>query len=51
MEELKKVLCQAGVYGWLRERFPSLTEEELLAAVEGDFERVIRDLEKEGPRV
>jgi len=50
VDDLKSVLCQAGVFDWLREQFPSLSERELLAAVDGDFERVIGELGKKGPR-
>jgi len=51
VDNLKNVLRQVGVLDWLREQFPSLSERELLAAVDGDFERVIRELKMKGPRV
>ena len=44
------LLRQVGVFDWLRAQFPSLSEDELLSEVDGDFDRVVRDLEMKGPR-
>jgi hypothetical protein len=50
MDELKGVLAAVGVLSWLRDRFPGLSEDELLRAVDGDFENLIGELEMKGPQ-
>ena len=46
MEELKTVLIAAGVYDWLRDQFPNVTEADLLAMVHSDFDQIVMGLQK-----
>ena len=50
MPELKQILEAAGVWGWLCDQCPDLSEREILAAVDGDFREFVEDLlKKETP--
>lgn len=42
---LREVLQAVGVLDWLREQFPDMNEAEILAAVDGNFDGVLGDLE------
>jgi hypothetical protein len=44
MPELKQVLETVGVWSWLHEQFPDLTDDELLAAIRDDFGGLVEDL-------
>jgi hypothetical protein len=48
MPELKQVLETVGVWSWLHEQFPDLTDDELLAAIRDDFGGLVEDLLENG---
>lgn len=50
-EALREALQAVGVWPWLREQFPGLSDGELVAAVDGDFESIVGGLQRKAPRV
>jgi len=48
MPELKQVLEGVGVWPWLHQQFPAMTDDELLTALQDDFGGVVEDLLENG---
>jgi hypothetical protein len=48
MNALRDVLVAAGVWDWLRAQFPDMSDDELIAEMDGDFAGIIEDLLEKG---
>jgi hypothetical protein len=49
MNALRDVLVAAGVWDWLRAQFPDMSDDELIGAIDGDFNGIIGGLTKGFP--